>query len=544
MILGREFYEIGISCLKPRHLLNKYDKEYYTVNCRKCPACLEKRRHSIISRLETLRSNSAKTYFVTLTYDDHFLPLAHFSSNCESCDVVSYSALHRKKLTKHYELSSCLLKAPDRLLLRHGGFSTTGSRYGANNFGVLLKSDLQKFFKRYRKQFNAVLPQDYRFRYFAIGEYGVKSFRPHFHSLLYFNRSVDTGRVLELVSNNWKFGRVDVQLVEASAASYCASYLNSTSPLPAFLRVGEFKPFQVCSNGSFFEMWPEQVEEFVDKELFNVPLFRTVPAKSGYVLRPLSRSTRLQFFPVLPGFHQSSVDSLRRRYSAFKRAAEEQGTLDPVFKMSTVCNHYIEDDLVPYSMLYALSVPEDSKRKRTFECIGHKEFYELYISRRVYLNCLDYGLDFDKYVDAIITYYKGSAVESEDVESDYEDNYTYKARHYSTAPTEQLPSSSFALSLLRYQYSVMEKNVSDLDDLKLYYDTYNNRSNTELYRIGDVHFNIITDDDCFSFYDLLQADVTDNMEFIKSLSCLQSDFCVKHKERNTYHALECGKCFI
>lgn len=536
MILGRSFYEIGVKCLDLKHLRNRYDKEYYTVPCRKCAACLESRRRSIISRLETLRSNSVDCFFVTLTYDDYYLPLAHFSNDAQSCDYVSYNLLHRRKETYHLDISSHC-EVIDKFLLRRGGFSTTGVSYGPYNFGILIKSDLQKFFKRFRKKFHAVFPQDFRFRYFAIGEYGVESFRPHFHVMFYFNRSHSCARLLELVRYSWKFGRVDVQRTKSSSASYCASYLNTSTRIPAFLRDRRIRPFQVCSNGTFFEMWPEQVKEFVKTELYKVPLFRSVPTESGFTLRPLSRSTRLQFFPVMPGFHQLSIESLRWRYARFKEAAESQSTLDPVFHLSYKFGDYILDDDIPFSMLYSFSIPIDSNNKKTFEYITHREFMELYISRRVYLFAKEHNLDFDRYVDAIIYYYKGRSID--DI-----DEYCYSIRHYSNAPTQELPSSSHALSMLRSQYSIMEFNVSCFDDLRLYYDQYNNRSNTELYKYGDKYFSIVTDDDSFCFHDLLKVDNSDSFDFIKSLACLKSDLVVKHKERNTYWALENHKCFI
>ena len=44
--------------------------------------------------------------------------------------------------------------------------------------GQLLKTDLQKFFKRMRKS-------GFKFRYVASGEYGDVSKRPHFHIALF-----------------------------------------------------------------------------------------------------------------------------------------------------------------------------------------------------------------------------------------------------------------------------------------------------------------------------------------------------------------------
>lgn len=167
------------------------------------------------------------------------------------------------------------------------------------------------------------------------------------------------------------------------------------------------------------------------------------------------------------------------------------------------------------------------------------KYRQLYVSRRVYLLSKQYGIDFDKYVDTIIGYYKGYDVDHYSV-----GEHVYDVRHYSGRPTSELPSSSFCLALLRSQYSTMEHNVSSLEDLKLYYNYYNNSSSEGLYKFGDVFFNIITDDDCFSFYDLLNLSVDDNLNYIRSLSCLQSGLVVKHKERNSYWNLQNKKCFI
>jgi hypothetical protein len=46
--------------------------------------------------------------------------------------------------------------------------------------GSLCKEDLQKFFKRLRKQ-------GHKFRYFAVGEYGEKTFRAHYHIMLFMD---------------------------------------------------------------------------------------------------------------------------------------------------------------------------------------------------------------------------------------------------------------------------------------------------------------------------------------------------------------------
>lgn len=46
--------------------------------------------------------------------------------------------------------------------------------------GSLLKSDFQKFMKRYRKLINPI-----KIRYYMCGEYGEKTLRPHYHAIIF-----------------------------------------------------------------------------------------------------------------------------------------------------------------------------------------------------------------------------------------------------------------------------------------------------------------------------------------------------------------------
>ena len=46
--------------------------------------------------------------------------------------------------------------------------------------GSLVKSDMQKFFKKFRK---AISP--HRIKYLCVGEYGDTNYRPHYHALVF-----------------------------------------------------------------------------------------------------------------------------------------------------------------------------------------------------------------------------------------------------------------------------------------------------------------------------------------------------------------------
>jgi len=88
--------------------------------------------------------------------------------------------------------------------------------------GFLVPKDLQLFLKRLRRNHND------KIRFFAVGEYGETTFRPHYHAALYgsFNTFTDgTGHVqCDAVKDSWKLGHVHVGSLTSASAAYLAKY--------------------------------------------------------------------------------------------------------------------------------------------------------------------------------------------------------------------------------------------------------------------------------------------------------------------------------
>lgn len=97
----------------------------------------------------------------------------------------------------------------------------------------LIKSDLQKYFKRVRKA-------GHKFRYYAVGEYGSQTYRPHYHVLIF-------GTVPEhALRQAWDKGIVHVGNVTLKSVVYCAKYvINSKNE---YMKVGRTPPFAVMSK--------------------------------------------------------------------------------------------------------------------------------------------------------------------------------------------------------------------------------------------------------------------------------------------------------
>lgn len=110
----------------------EYEKEL--LPCGKCIGCLMKRSQEWSIRMMHELEDHERACFITLTYNDENVPVhMYVDENGEIKESLS-----------------------------------------------LEKPDFQKFMKRLRKHYS-----DKRIRFFACGEYGSKTFRPHYHAIIY-----------------------------------------------------------------------------------------------------------------------------------------------------------------------------------------------------------------------------------------------------------------------------------------------------------------------------------------------------------------------
>lgn len=99
--------------------------------------------------------------------------------------------------------------------------------------GSLVKKHLQHFLNRLRV---SIYPR--RFRYFCVGEYGDKSWRPHYHLLLYGVSPFES----KLIGHQWKYGFVHVGLAERKSMQYIAGYCMKKMTNPKDRRLNGKKP--------------------------------------------------------------------------------------------------------------------------------------------------------------------------------------------------------------------------------------------------------------------------------------------------------------
>lgn len=147
------------------------------VPCGKCYYCRQNYRNMWITRLKAEFLDCINGQFVTLTYDDEHLPVADY--------VTDLGEVIKKQF-------------PDKI-----GF--------------------QRFIKRLRKK--------YKFRYFAVPEYGDLSQRVHWHAL-FFLQFVPDLKFYDDVERAWGNGYVQFGDITDASITYVTKYLLKSSNLP------------------------------------------------------------------------------------------------------------------------------------------------------------------------------------------------------------------------------------------------------------------------------------------------------------------------
>lgn len=104
---------------------------------------------------------------------------------------------------------------------------------------VLDKKHLQDFFKRAR--------HDYSFRYFACGEYGSATHRPHYHAVFFGQDFLDGAFDISdslyshpVLQEHWGHGQISIGSVTMASCCYVAGYVNK--------KVGDTDTFSLMSR--------------------------------------------------------------------------------------------------------------------------------------------------------------------------------------------------------------------------------------------------------------------------------------------------------
>lgn len=210
----------------------KLDEVDFRVPCGKCLPCQKKRRSDWSFRLQQEYMYSDSALFITLTYNDLNIPRTK----------EGYQTLYKKDLQNYIK----------RLRNDHVSY---------------VSKQLQIPKKEVKNVSKPI-------RYYAVGEYGSKTRRPHYHLLL-FNYEIANLSPISLqwknTKNNTKMGHVDIGTVSQASIDYVTKYMFK----PLGRKDKRVKPFSLMSKKPIigyaylekFGAWHIQNEELQVRDL-------------------------------------------------------------------------------------------------------------------------------------------------------------------------------------------------------------------------------------------------------------------------------------
>jgi hypothetical protein len=163
-----------LACITPNTIKNPRpslgNQLYIHVPCGKCETCLKRRAFGWVLRLLAEEAVSKTASFITLTYNEQSVP------------------------------------------------------YTGNGNMTLAPRDHTLFMKRLRKRLKTEKFTS-KLKYYAVGEYGSKTNRPHFHSIL-FNLPDYYRNNEHRLAEIWENGNVQIDEVTANSIAYVCGYVD------------------------------------------------------------------------------------------------------------------------------------------------------------------------------------------------------------------------------------------------------------------------------------------------------------------------------
>lgn len=181
-------------CYQP-FVVKKDTPDEQQVPCGKCPACRARTISGWSFRLMQEAKVSISAHWITLTYAPE-----HIHNNEKGC-----------------------------------------TRITDNGFMTLCAKDLELFFKRLR-HLHEDFPTGVAIKYFAVGEYGGRFNRPHYHVSLFNARP-------ELIQKAWHHGQVHYGEVTEASVGYTMKYMSKPGKIPMHRNDDRVPEFRRMSKG-------------------------------------------------------------------------------------------------------------------------------------------------------------------------------------------------------------------------------------------------------------------------------------------------------
>lgn len=317
-------------CTNKKYVTNPYTGQRLITNCGHCPSCLQAKANKVAQRIRNSINDDEVAISITLTYDNKFVPYIKRSDienpNCYEYPIYRDYTCRRFKdryIVRANSQSIGFISAVDKETgeMYKNGYpfvsNLNSKEFGFNQdkMGVLLYSDVQDFFKRFRQ----VLSRDYglenAFRSFQCSEYGETNYRPHFHTCVVTKRE-NFESFRSAFFKSWQYAdsnELHRCFEEArNMASYLASYVNSNINIPRILSALA-KPQHSSSKNFGVEMSDFQLPKILEKtDNRNLTYNRKVTLNGvpTVLAVPIPKYVINRYFPLFKGLCRLDSNTL------------------------------------------------------------------------------------------------------------------------------------------------------------------------------------------------------------------------------------------
>lgn len=287
------------NCLHPLRVFNRNTHCFEWVPCRKCDACLNRYAASWSDRCRRECEQHRYSYFFTLCYNNDFLPYVTLKFDDASEPIQlrpseRLNSLSKKFLPLYPFMDDCnALSFHERCDYDF----PIAVRHKDNAIGVLCREEIQNFMKRLRKNINEYYQKRFHkndfkgIRYFVCGEYGPRTYRPHYHGILWFDDEWLIKEILRFIKLSWAV-RIRVKgqgrnrfkyipfcsparltergkkptcgLIKGKGYKYVSQYISGNTELPTVLLLERFKPFHLSSKNPAVGYYKDGEKEMYD----------------------------------------------------------------------------------------------------------------------------------------------------------------------------------------------------------------------------------------------------------------------------------------
>lgn len=316
-------------CLKPIRYYNPYLREDIVTPCGHCAACLTNKSNRNKTLLDLHVSAYKYNLYITLTYSNEHIPLATLQDIEDKTYMLDEDGVI---------LSSCdRLSQENKDKLYRKIQSKRGNQIPYGKLPYLCSYDLRLFLIRLRqristkktkvyKQFDTkkyrLTPNKYRtdekITYYAVGEYGPETFRPHFHIILSFNEYETLQALEHHLHKAWPFGNIDKKIADFNVTSYLTSYVTGSSYIPQIYRSASVRPFARKSLHFAFHAQADFNVQLTDFEYYRDRAFVKVLTGKDRIFR-FTNTYKCSIYPKITGLGEYDIDILSARYQLYQR---------------------------------------------------------------------------------------------------------------------------------------------------------------------------------------------------------------------------------